>query len=58
LSDGSFGRLAVGVLDERKPARATRFTIERPNDLRRLTDLRKVQSQVFFGGLVWKISYE
>jgi hypothetical protein len=58
LSNCRLGGVAIGVLDERKAPSAAGFAIERSHDLRRFTNLREVQSQVFFGGLVGKISYE
>jgi hypothetical protein len=58
LLDRGFRRFAVRVFDKRKAARASRLAIQRPNDLRRLTNLREMCSQVVFGGLVGKIAYE
>ena len=55
------GLLRLGVrahLDEREAAGATGFPIEGTHDLRRLTNLRKVRTQVVFGCLVRQIAYE
>jgi hypothetical protein len=58
LPDGRFGRFAIGVFNEGKAACPTGFSVQRAHDLRGLADLRKVRSQIVFGGLVWKIAYE
>jgi hypothetical protein len=42
LPDRGFRRFAVGVFDKRKAAGAPRLSIKRPNDLRRLTNLREM----------------
>jgi hypothetical protein len=39
LPDRGFRRFAVRVFDKREAARASRLSIKRPNDLRRLTNL-------------------
>jgi hypothetical protein len=39
LPDRGFRRFAVRVFDKREAACAPRLSIERPNDLRRLTNL-------------------
>ena len=58
LPNRGFRGVAVGVFDKGEAAGATGFAVERTDDLRRLTDLREMRSQVLFGGLVWKIPYE
>jgi hypothetical protein len=58
LLDGRFGRRAVGVLHKGEAARSTRFTVERPDDLRWLTDGCEMRSQIFFGCLIRKVAYE
>jgi len=58
LANRGFSGFAVGVFHKCKATRAPRFAIERSHDLRGLTDLREVQSQVVFCGLVRKIPYE
>jgi hypothetical protein len=58
LTNRGFGGFAIGVFNKRKATSAARFAIERSHDLRGLTDLREVQTQVFFAGLVRKIPYE
>ena len=49
---------AFGVLDEREPARATGFTVERTDDLGWLADLSEMRPQVFFGRLIGQIAHE
>ena len=50
--------VAVGVLDERESTGPTGLPVERPDDLRRLTNRGEVRPQIVFGGLVRKITYE
>jgi hypothetical protein len=49
---------AFGILDEREATGASRLAVERTDDLPRLTDLRKVLSQIVFRGLIWEIPNE
>src|SRR5687767_5506967 len=56
--DRVLGHRSLGVLDEREAARAAGFTIEGTHDLRRLTDLREVCTQVVFGCLIGQIAHE
>jgi hypothetical protein len=58
LLDGRLGGGAFRVLDERKTAGATGFPIEGTHDLRRLTDLREMRTQVVFGCLIRQVAYE
>jgi hypothetical protein len=58
LLDRRFGLRPLGVFDEGKATRATGLAVERPNNLRRLTNLREMLTQVVFRGLVREISYE
>ena len=52
-------RVLVGHhLDERKPAGAAGFPVERADDLRWLTDLREMRPQIVFGRLVGQIAHE
>jgi hypothetical protein len=58
LPDGLFGKCALGVLDKRETAGAPGLAVERPHDLGRAPDLRKMGSQVVVGGLIGQIAYE
>ena len=49
---------ALRVFDERKAAGAAGFAVERADDLRRLTDLREVRTQIVFGCLIGQIAHE
>jgi hypothetical protein len=56
--DRFLGQRSLGVFDEGEPARAAGFAFERPHDLRWLTDLREVCTQVVFGCLIGQIAHE
>ena len=56
--DGFFGGGALRVLNERKPAGAAGFPVERTHDLCGLADLREVSTQIVFGRLVGQIAHE
>jgi hypothetical protein len=58
LADRGFGSFAIGVLDKRKATGAAGLSIEWSHDLCRLTNLRKMHSQVVFGGLIGEVTYE
>jgi hypothetical protein len=58
LPDRRFGGFTIGVFNKGKTARTAGFAVERAHDLRRLSDLCEVHSQVVFSGLIWKIAYE
>jgi hypothetical protein len=57
-ADGLLRRLAICVLHERETARASRLAVERPHDLRGLTDNAEMRAKVVFSGLVGKVSDE
>jgi hypothetical protein len=58
LLDRRFRHRPIGVFHEGESSRAAGFPVQRPYDLRRLTDGREMDPQVFFGGLVREITYE
>ena len=49
---------AFRVLDEREPARAAGFPVERTNDLGGGTDLGEMRTQIVFGRLIGQIAHE
>jgi len=58
LLDRRLRRVAIGVFDERKATGAAGFTVEWPDDLRRLANGGKMSPQVVFCGLIREIAYE
>jgi hypothetical protein len=57
-ADRLFGNRPVGVVDEREPARAARFAIDRQHDLRRLAHGRQEVAQVGLGRGVRQVPNE
>jgi hypothetical protein len=56
LADGLLGGGSLRELDECEASGATGFAIEWANDLGRLSKLRKVCTQVFFGCLIGQVT--
>src|SRR5690606_33066385 len=56
--NGFFGLLAFEVLDERKPARPSRFAIDRDDHLRWVAHRREMRPKIRFGRAVWHVTDE
>jgi hypothetical protein len=52
------GRAALGVFHKGESARTPGLSVEGANNLGRLTDLRKMGTQIVFGGLVGQVTDE
>jgi len=58
LLDRGFRGGPFGVLDKRKAPCPAGLAIERADDLRGLTDLREMRTQIFFGCLIGQVAHE
>jgi len=58
LLDDFFGDAAIRELDERKPARTSRFAINRHHNVSGFGDRCEVTSEIRFGRAVGEVPYE